>query len=207
VNLREGTRRLALFLAVIGTVIGIYGSFKELQTIWLHNKFEALENSEVVQQEAKAYFDDVQKERAKYLLADRWYKGQISSLDMSSLSSRVKNTYQVDRLALGSSNTLGDSLDKMRQIERYHTELNKAGIKAIHWTHDYGIDSLDASVQWPRHLEVERIDTYGGDTFQPTKTPSVWSYLLVVIFPVLGFWVPWSVVRGVEWAFLGFAKS
>ncbi len=56
-NLKEGTRRLALLLGVVGAILGGFASYLELQTVLnqraRHNKFEQLANSGVVQQERK----------------------------------------------------------------------------------------------------------------------------------------------------------
>ena len=58
-NLREGTRRLALLLGVVGAVLGGFLSYLELQTALgqraRHNQFEALANSEVVRQERRSW--------------------------------------------------------------------------------------------------------------------------------------------------------
>jgi hypothetical protein len=57
VNLREGTRRLALLLGVVGAILGGIASYFQLQPVLaqraLQNKFESLAASEVVQQERK----------------------------------------------------------------------------------------------------------------------------------------------------------
>jgi hypothetical protein len=54
-NLKEGTRRLALLLGVVGAIAGGFVSYLELQTTLeqraRHNRFEQLANSPVVQQE------------------------------------------------------------------------------------------------------------------------------------------------------------
>ena len=53
-NLREGTRRLALLLGVVGAILGGLASYLELQSVLVqrerHNKFERLTNSDVVKQ-------------------------------------------------------------------------------------------------------------------------------------------------------------
>jgi len=60
-NLREGTRRLALLLGVAGAIVGGFASYLELQAVLSqkarHNRFEQLAN-----------LDDVQKERKCRLL-------------------------------------------------------------------------------------------------------------------------------------------
>ena len=56
-NLREGTRRLALLLGVAGLIFGGFVSYMELQSVQdqraRHNRFEQLVASDVVQQERK----------------------------------------------------------------------------------------------------------------------------------------------------------
>ncbi len=52
-NLREGTRRLALLLGTAGTIVGGFASYSELQTIReqaeTHNRFEQLAKSPAAQ--------------------------------------------------------------------------------------------------------------------------------------------------------------
>jgi hypothetical protein len=59
VNLREGTRRLALLLGTVGAILGGFASYLELQSILnqteRHNRFEQLASSDVVQQERKSW--------------------------------------------------------------------------------------------------------------------------------------------------------
>jgi predicted small secreted protein len=54
VNLREGTRRLALLLGVVGAIAGGFGSYLELQGVLdqraRHNRFEQLAASDAAQQ-------------------------------------------------------------------------------------------------------------------------------------------------------------
>src|ERR1039458_6439074 len=60
-NLREGTRRLALLLGVLGAIAGGFASYLELQSVLSqrarHNRFEQLANSPVVQQARKSCFE------------------------------------------------------------------------------------------------------------------------------------------------------
>lgn len=58
-NLREGTRRLALLLGVVGAIAGGFVSYLELQTTLeqraRHNSFKQLATSDVVQQDRKEF--------------------------------------------------------------------------------------------------------------------------------------------------------
>jgi hypothetical protein len=69
--------------------------------------------------------------------------------------------------------------------------VDKDGIKTIHWTKDNEIESIEAE---------------DGQTLYPTPAPSAWLYLLIALFPVLGFLIPWGVVRSVGWVGAGFVQ-
>lgn len=71
-------------------------------------------------------------------------------------------------------------------------EVHEQGIKAVHLTGNYGIES---------------IETEDGQTLYPTAAPSAWANLLVAIFPVLGFLIPWSSVHAIRWVVAGFAEK
>ena len=62
-NLREGTRRLALLLGVAGAIFGGFASYNELQSFKEQRasyiKFERLAASDVVQQERKNCLSDI----------------------------------------------------------------------------------------------------------------------------------------------------
>lgn len=64
-NLREGTRRLALLLGVVGAIWGGFASYVDLKTTLeqktRHNKFEQMASSNVVQQERKRLMDEEKK--------------------------------------------------------------------------------------------------------------------------------------------------
>jgi hypothetical protein len=70
--------------------------------------------------------------------------------------------------------------------------VNKGGIKAIHWT---------------KTLGVESIETDDGQTLYPTPAPPAWLYLLIALFPILGFFLPWGAVRVIGWVGAGFVAS
>jgi hypothetical protein len=60
VNLREGARRLALLLGVVGAILGGFASCLELQTVLdqrvRHKRFEQFANSDVVKKERDRRF-------------------------------------------------------------------------------------------------------------------------------------------------------
>ena len=152
-NLREGTRRLALFLGVIGAMVGGVASYSELQDLReqqaSHSRFEQLAASPVVQQARRS----------------------IETACAQNPS------------------------DKQCGDERYvpMSEFNSGGIKTIYWSKDY---------------QVEWIKTDDGQNlFSTTPAPAVWEYLLVALFPILGFFIPWGAIRAIGWVVGGFVKS
>ena len=144
-NLREGTRRLALLLGALGAIAGGFASYSELQSVKEQRasyiKFERLAASGVVQQERKN------------CLSDNPPPGYTK---------------------------LGAQLPA-----------NSAGIEAIEWTDD---------------CRVDMIKTEAGEWLYPELAPRPWEYLLIALFPVLGFFIPWGAVRAIGWVLAGFLQ-
>jgi hypothetical protein len=67
--------------------------------------------------------------------------------------------------------------------------VNRGGIKTIHLGNK---------------LEITSIDTQDGATLSKPVPVGFWSYVLPVIFPVVGFLIPWVVVRTATWVGAGF---
>lgn len=116
-------------------------------------------------------------------------------------------TRRRETLAIQAGLTVEDTLHRLDKIEQVHSVLNRGGIKRISWTYEYANKSIDESTPWPRHLDVELIETQDGETLFRTPTPSVWPYLLIALFPTLGFFIPWSLVRASAWVQAGFSES
>jgi hypothetical protein len=148
VNLKEGTRRLALLLGVVGAIAGGFVSYLELQEIQSqrarHNKFEQLATSDAVKQERK---------------------------------------------------TLHSVTEYDAQGKLIQSDVNRDGIKTILWDKDH---------VWNDASGIYSIETDDGQTLFPTPAPAAWAYLLIVLFPVISFLVPWGVVRSIGWVGAGF---
>lgn len=72
------------------------------------------------------------------------------------------------------------------------SEVGTDGIKTIHWTKDYGVESIEIG---------------DGQTLYPTRAPSTWLYPLIALLPALGFFLPWGAVRAIGWAGGGFVAE
>jgi hypothetical protein len=80
---------------------------------------------------------------------------------------------------------------KTGERTQWEQQMDRGGIKTILWTKDH---------------EIESIETEDGQTLFPTPAPAAWEYLLVVLFPVLGFFIPWGSIRAIGWVVTGFAR-
>ncbi len=69
------------------------------------------------------------------------------------------------------------------------SEVDRGGIRAIHWNRDLAVDS---------------IETEGGQTLYPAPEPSGRTYPLIVVLPVIGFVLPWGAIRAICWVGAGF---
>ena len=242
-NLREGTRRLALLLGAVGAILGAFASYVELQTSLAqrmrHIEFERLAASDVVQQERKCrlagivsgctdlpaewsvkpLFDPRTGERIQPKYSDLPNGAKVVSvppqidpktgerIDLSARST-TKQPGQVDYDALakkyGGTKIHGpwenyapkDKWDEAaEEFRKGHSELNKGGIKTVTW---------DVNHNWNDGSGIYSIETQDGQTLYPTPAPAWWSYALLVIIPVIGFIVPWGVIRAIGWVGAGF---
>jgi uncharacterized membrane protein YciS (DUF1049 family) len=144
-NSKEGIRRLALLVGVVGAILCGLFSYSQLRSALdqteRHAKFEQLASADVV-------------------------KKLRASLGKPSIASPDWNVAA--------------------------TEIHEQGIKTIHWTGDYRVGS---------------IETEDGQTLYPTPHPPTWTYLLIGLLPVFGFFVPWGAVRAIEWVGAGYKRS
>lgn len=206
-RLENGLQRLAFLLGLIGAVLGGFASFRELQPVLLYKKFEALKASEVVQQEAHKYTADVQQERAHYFAREKWLDSQVSPINEKATSEETnrRNT-RITQLAMEARGNAEETLQRLEKIERVHTDVSKGGIKAVHWTVDYRRDSIEESVPWPRHPDVESVETQSGESFSPEPRPAASAYFFIGLFPIVGFLIPWGGVHAIGWVRAGFAR-
>ena len=190
-NLREGTRRLALFLGAVGAILGGFASYLELQSVLnqreRHIRFEQLATSDFVKQDRKVLqaspdfippWNPVQDVRAEWPGLKDWSDQRI----LTNLSDPAKFRTALPQYAQLDDNSIKENI----------TWMKKNGIKAINWSHDYGVES---------------IVTEDGQTLNPTPAPNRWLYLLAAILPLLGLVLPWGLIRAVGWVGAGFVAG
>jgi len=106
-NLREGTRRLALLLGVVGAIVGGFPAYRELQSVReqqaSHNRFQLLAMSSVAQQARRSLevacadgHADNQCGDESYVPMSEVNSGGITTIYWSRKESLGKISYQVE---------------------------------------------------------------------------------------------------------------
>jgi len=136
-NLREGTRRLALLLGAVGAIAGGFASYVELQATLeqraSHNRFEQLAASDVVEKERKILQARTRAQETPPKIDPQTGERVQPSPDQGS--------------------------EAAEEYERGHSEVNMGGIKTINWDVNhvwngssgiYSIDMQDGQTLYPR---------------------------------------------------------
>ena len=207
-NVREGMRRLALLLGVLGAAFGCFASYVVLRDALAararHKAFELLATSDVVQRERKS----LQEEHESWFRpwVDGWEeyrrvptppKDIVAAWISFSPEHREEllakmTPEQKHRLRTLIEQQTQKKEDWFSENAPASSEVNKSGVKTVRWNKDLGVES---------------IETEDGTTLYPTPVPTRWPYLLAAIFPVLGFAVPWGLVRALAWVGVGFFEK
>lgn len=256
-NLKEGTRRLALLLGVAGAIAGGVVSYPQLQSLMRqradHRQFEQLANSGLVQ-EAKNWITLAPEQRdralaqmtpehksqlgkalgfngtpkfnpnAPYEPYDEWAQYEVKPpakkaktlapvkppqylddngnpidapsktyLDDNGNPISGQTTSSKTQSAPGFGPAEDDTPAGFGPAEESADvgEIDKDGIKTIRWTIDHKVQSLE---------------TLDGRTIYPTPAPGAWSYVMIAILPLLGFFIPWGIIRAIGWVGAGFKE-
>ena len=178
-NLREGTRRLALLLGVAGAIAaGFYAYillYATLQQRSAHQRFQVAANR--IERLGRA----VQNQYPVY-----------TGMDASDVGWRVLTKYPQFWPWVSGRTNLEPELPKAwspsAAPNREQTDPWQTAAKQTDW-------------------RIWGITTPDGQTFLPTPAPSEWSYLLILLTPIGGFIVPWGIIRAIGWVVAGFANQ
>jgi hypothetical protein len=204
-NIWEGMRRLALVLGIAGALVGGYASFLELRNIAKYREFRKFANSYSVRLEAQSFTADVQHVRTIYLNSKAHDDSQMpQGRENANRSDPLSAARQISGLIAAERTDRDNAERRLLLIQRTHSEIKMNGVRKINWTKDYGINAIDISFPWPRHLDIESIETEDGHTLFPVPSPSVSTYLSIVLLPMVGFLIPWGICRATGWIGIGF---
>jgi hypothetical protein len=197
-NLREGTRRLALLLGVAGAIVGGFASYSEFQTVLSqradYQRFEQLANSDLVQ-EAKHWITLAPEQRVKTLaLMTPEHKAKLAKALGFNGTPKQYLDDSGKPIAAPSKTYLDDNGNPISDQTTSSDvgEINKDGIKTIRWTSDHKVESLE---------------TQDGQTLYSVPRPGAWAYAAIALLPLLGFFIPWGTARALGWVLAGFVAG
>jgi len=173
-------RRLALLLGVVGAILGGFSSYLELQPVLrqrANHKRFEQLTNSPLIQQARTSCFGSVAQSEHGPWED--YQPQQKNLPPLPIGAKLVPPYCIGAI---SDPNEGDYTP---------SESNSSGIKTVHF----------------QNREIQSIDTQDGQTFYPTPAPAWWMFLLIAIFPVVGFFIPWGVVRSIVWVGAGFAQS
>jgi hypothetical protein len=195
-NLKEGTRRLALLLGVVGAICGGVASYVESQPTVkqraLHIQFDRLAASKAVAEKInilQATPDFVPAPWVKYAEKNAQTppgKYSLSDIDPPEIDPRTG-----ERISSPSHVKEYDPWE-LAAAEYGATIIKKDGVRSIHWSKEHGVES---------------IETDDGQILYPTAAPEAWKYVLLALFPVFGFLITWGTIRAIAWVGIGFVQT
>lgn len=205
-NVKEGTRRLALLFGVIGAIAGGVASYATLSDAMearaRYKAFERLATSDTVEQERKYLLSlhlspDAVPDSTNFVALDMSTFKPLPPLPPGAVLDRPAGI--VPPVGLPPSAGMGDVFDQAAAQaaaavapESIASAARKEGIKTIVWN---------------KNLEVQSIEKEDGNVVVSAQQPSFWTYLLVVFFPVVGFVIPWGAICALIWVGYGFTES
>jgi hypothetical protein len=187
-NVTEGMRRLGLVVGVLGCSTGAVVAYTQLQSLLAqrgqYKSFQALVSSPTVKKEIdrmKGGTKDLPPPPAGYTLVTP--APQIPE-------TLPPDFFDWEAALCGEANGW---------------KVNKKGIGAIHF-HGNGPLSRFGGIPCAKGTasEISMIETEDGQKVYRTDPPSFWAYLLLPVFPVLGFLLPWGAIKTLTWIGVGF---
>jgi len=223
-NVSEGMRRLGLVAGALGACAGALVAYVQLQPLLKeraeYKSFHSLVSSPVVAKEVAFLRSATAGKRDRF-------GGVPVQPDRASLKAWDENGKPIQpRVKLPPRKTLANLSNE--QLEAYRSLLEqKAATESASPPYDEfaalcgsedgwsvkngegGIKSIyfdgrncDATV-----ANVRDIETSGGDKVHRIDPPGIWAYVLIPLFPVLGFFLPWGTIRTLTWIGLGFVHA
>lgn len=188
-NVREGMRRLGILLGACGAILGGCLAYSDARTTWgsyaAHRKFESLMASPIMQKVAKAARDYL---RPNIYGDFRVVKSQVLTYSDGTIWENVAEVspsppdfdqwkaeqQRLDELKVAGAIPVSVYLDGIKQVT-----VDKAGV-------------------------VVSIELSKGESVQSVEPPAMKAYAVPLLYPILGFLLPWGGIRLLVWVGSGF---
>lgn len=231
-NIKEGMRRFGILAGVCGGLLGGFLAYGEAQQLWslrtAHKRFEALMASATMQRLAKAVWDYknakskfggirvVEPHTLTYADGTIWEDVPQGTTHITKLSPgkyRVETktgTYDIETeesdshsSAIPKRDQFGDipvpNFDQWKVEQQHADELKAAGAIPV----SVNLEGIkDVTVD--KAGLVSSVELSTGESVQRTEPPTLRAYLIPLLYPILGFLLPWGAVRVLTWVGSGF---
>ncbi len=200
-NLKEGTRRLALLLGVVGAILAGFVSYFQLQSTMRqraeHQRFEQaairIEHLGKETQEKYSAYKDIDPSTLGWRVLVKYpqFWPWVSDHAKEQPGLPTPKQYLDDN---------GNPIPELPLVTQgKYTDADIASGADVQHSEPWE----DANYDW-RTLGIKTPD---GQTLYSTPSPGPWSYAGIVLLPLLGFFIPWGAVRAVGWVGAGFAAG
>jgi len=226
-NLKEGFRRTGILLGVLGATAGVVLAYVTAPPLWQtwreHEKFQALLTTPMVRSVSGA---DWAAKHPQSIDKWRWCNGYLTGTDASASPSEAAKSERGELLGHDFNgtpvynNSEPPTRNPAQEADGSCSEISVAEKGRLHWTGDgsyYGSLRLDSFAPQPNRDGIAAIyyDVSGAVTslklatgavvVEPPSPPHFVQTLVPLLFPLIGFLLPWGVTKSLSWVVTGFA--
>jgi hypothetical protein len=206
-------RRAGLLLGVAGGILCGFLEFSDAQGVWnqlaAHRRFESLMAAPIMQKVAKAARDYQREVPAEYQMAGGLaeYDASAGKIGPRRDADQYRQVFQQIQQAR-SSGTSDDDIRYGLVLAGYTKDeiaalLPQRGLRPVHvrivvggiagaWVDEAGL--------------VTSVEPSPGTPVERTEAPSFKAWCRVLLYPILGFLLPWGGIRALTWVGTGFSE-
>jgi len=187
--------RLAIVLGLSGFISGCFFSYGDAQTLWnartAYRRFESLMALTTMQKVAKAARDDANS-RTKGYLPQATTHGHVSKYGGIPVDDESEAAPQGAHMPRSTDPWEAAAKEyKQEEFAGFTGLINLDGIKQV------TVDKVGV---------VSSIELSTGESVQRVAPPALKAYLIPLLYPVLGFLIPWGGIRLLTWVGSGFVE-
>jgi hypothetical protein len=203
-NFREGMRRLGLTLGIVGALVGSLPAYLEFQQFQSQRneraRFESLMNSEIMRDLAKKIAEQNIRNTTINLKHDGIKAIYLDEQGNPKVPAKTYFDEHGNPVAV-------DSFIPDKPTPGFLPEKPAAPLTVIFE------EPLEVKTDRIEEVEVNqtggviRLKLENGNMVENTPVPATASYVEVALIPLVGFLIPWGVIRLITWIALGFLRN
>jgi hypothetical protein len=208
-NVREGMRRLGILVAACGGILGGCLAYSDARTTWddhtAHRKFGSLMASPIMQKVAKAARDYLKPSRFGGI---RVVESQVltyadGTIREDAPENNTHGPWEKYKLPPGAKlvSPSPPDFDQWKAEQQRLDELKAAGAFLV----SVDLDGIK-QVTVDKAGVVSSIELSTGESVQRVGPPALKAYVVPLLYPILGFLLPWGGIRVLTWVGGGFVE-